>query len=259
MAEKHFFEQKEFTEKYLFPYFQKYCPGFLNFKVLEVGCAEGGFLHVLLNHGMHAVGLELASHRIALAKKLDPRLTIYHGDITDPRVIMRLKGPFDLVVMRDVIEHVEDREKAFENIVRLLKPGGFLYVSFPPKFSPFGGHHQNGNSFLRYIPYLHLLPPFFLRLFGKIAKESPHIIEYAILNFQNGLTISQFETLCQKFGFRPIVKGLYLVRPIFQLRLGMKPLRFPSIPILREFLSLGCEWLVRKVGSEGLIGKLQLK
>jgi len=246
MAEKHFFEQKQFTETYLFPYFQRHCPGFLNFKVLEIGCAEGGFLHVLLNHEMHAIGLELASHRIVLAKTLDPRLEICHGDVTDPRVVKMLKGPFDLIVMRDVLEHVRLREKAFENITSLLKPDGFLYVSFPPKFSPFGGHHQNGISFLRYVPYLHIMPPEFLRFLGKMAKEAPHIIENAILNFRNGLTISQFEVLCEDFGFRPIIKGLYLIRPVFQMRFGLKPCRLPSIPWLREWLTLGCEYLLRK-------------
>lgn len=257
MAEKHFIEQKQFTETYLFPYFQKYCPGFHKFKVLEVGCAEGGFLHVLLNRGIYAVGLELAWHRIALAKTLDPRLEIVHGDITDPKVIQRLKESFDLVVMREVIEHVELREKAFENITQLLKPNGFLYVSFPPKFSPFGGHHQNGNSFLRYVPYLHLLPPGLLRFLEMITKESPHIIENAILNFKNGLTISQFERLCQHFGFHPIVKALYTIRPIFQIRTGLKPFRFPSVPILREFFTLGCEYLLQIQMADRSSGRAQ--
>lgn len=42
MAEKHFYEQIEFTKKYLLTYFQRYINDFHKLKVLEIGCAEGG-------------------------------------------------------------------------------------------------------------------------------------------------------------------------------------------------------------------------
>ena len=54
MAEKHYFEQQKHTTNYLIPYFESEIPDFTQMRVLEIGCAEGGFLDVLDSHGMNA-------------------------------------------------------------------------------------------------------------------------------------------------------------------------------------------------------------
>jgi len=248
MSEKHFVEQKKHAETYLIPYLERRLPGFRGFRVLEIGCAEAGFLDALRDRGIRASGLELEPGRIALAKALSPRLEILQGDVTDPGIAGRIGRTFDLIVLRDVVEHVEDRQAAFRSLRALLKPGGFCYVTFPPRFSPFAGHHQNGKTVLRRIPYLQLLPAAWIRLLGRTAGEHPHIIEGAIANFRNGLSIRRFEALCEFHGFRMRVKELFLLRPVYRTRMGLKPLRLPDIPFVREFLALGCECLLEKSG-----------
>jgi SAM-dependent methyltransferase len=246
MSKKHFIEQKQHAESYLIPYLDRHLPEFRRYRVLEVGCAEAGFLDALHEHGIRAVGLELEPHRIALAKAMNPNLELHIGDITDPHVASRIGMKFDLAVMRDVIEHVPEKEAAFRNLGNLLRPKGFLYVTFPPRFSPFGGHHQNGRSVLRNLPYLHLLPSAAIRFFGRLVHEHPHIIENAIANYRVGLSIRQFEFLCKKTGFRMRIKELYLFRPVYRTRLGVKPRRLPDVPLLREFVTLGCECLLQR-------------
>jgi SAM-dependent methyltransferase len=246
MSEKHFIEQKSHASAYLIPFLERRLPDFRRLDVLEIGCAEAGFLDALHDRGIRASGLELEPSRIALAKAANPDLEILAGDVTDPGVVLKLGRTFDLIVMRDVIEHVPDRPAAFRNMRALLKPEGRLYITFPPRFSPFGGHHQNGRTFLKRIPFLQLLPRTAIRVLGRMAGEHPHIVECAIANFRDGLSIRRFESLCREHGFRMEVKELFLFRPVYRTRMGIKPRRLPDVPLLREFLVLGCECLLRR-------------
>lgn len=245
MAERHYYEQRNFTLSYLLPYFEQHIPHFSQLKILDVGCAEAGFIDVLNERGITAVGIELSASRVAIARKKNPHLEIYTGDITDASVIEKVKKKFDLIVLRDVIEHIENRNAAFKNLNRLLKKGGMLYITFPPKYSPFAGHQQNGKSILRLIPYLHLLPSWLIRILGKFTGENPEFIENVINNFETGLTISKFERFCKKYNLQFTTHELYMIRPIFLTRFGLRPRKSTDIPILRETISLSCECLLQ--------------
>jgi SAM-dependent methyltransferase len=249
MAVKHFFEQKEFTKSYLIPYFRKHIPDFNNLKVLEVGCAEGGFLDVLYELGIDAAGLELQAQRVQSGKTENPHLNMFVGDITEKnynKITEQVGKSFDLIVMRDVIEHVPNRSAMFSNIYQLLKPDGYLYVTFPPKYSGFAGHQQNGKSPLRYMPYLHLLPNKMIRLLGKWLAEKPNIIEGVIVNYETGLSIKVFEDFLVKYNFTPVVKELFLFRPVYKVRFNVPPVKIPNIPVLREVIAFGCEYLMTR-------------
>ena len=246
MAEKHYEEQIRHTKEYLIPYLDRHLPEWRRYRILEVGCAEGGFLSVLRELGVNAVGVELEPDRVETARRRDPLLQIEVGDITSSALAAKWPGRFDLIVMRDVIEHVPEREAAFANLNRLLKPDGYLYITFPPRFSAFAGHQQNGRTILKRVPYLHLLPNFAIRFLGQIFGENKAVIAAVIHNYRTGLTIQRFENLYKKHGFMSVVPELFWIRPIFKIRFGLTPRRFPNIPLIREFLALGCECLLRK-------------
>ncbi|MBW6458736.1 MAG: class I SAM-dependent methyltransferase, partial [FCB group bacterium] len=112
MAEKHYFEQVRHTKEYLLPYFRKHIPDFNDLRILEVGCAEGGGVKVFHDLGMRVTGAELAPDRVAIAKDKHPELDIRVMDITDRGIIDQLEK-YDLIILRDVIEHVPDRKTAF--------------------------------------------------------------------------------------------------------------------------------------------------
>ena len=246
MSEKHYFEQIKHTQNYLIPYFKGQFEKFENLKILEVGCAEGGFLDVLSKMGMDVSGLELSPQRVEIAKQKNPQLDVRVGDITSPAMAEELGATFDLRVFRDVIEHIPDRKATFENIRKLLKSNGFVFFSFPPRFSGFAGHQQVGRSLLRYVPFLHLWPTVVIRFLGSVFHEHKHVVEDVILNYKIGLTIRQFEKYCQEFDFVPVKKELFLFRPIYKTRFNVNPLRVPQIPLLREMLAFGCECILKK-------------
>ena len=246
MAEKHFFEQRKHADTYLMPFLDRNCPSFRSFKILDVGCAEAGFLDALHAARIPGMGLELEAERIAISKSFNPELDILEGDITDPGIVSTIKKTFDLIVIRDVIEHIPDKDTVFEHLNALLNPDGFIYITFPPRFSPFGGHQQNGRSILRSIPYLHLFPSLIIRALGKAAGEDPNIVESIITQRQIGLSIRQFKELISSHGYRIHRQDFFLLRPVFQVRYGLPTKRMLDIPLVREFLVLGCECLLQK-------------
>jgi len=246
MADKHFYEQKKHTTGYLIPYFEKNIPDYKDKKILEVGCAEGGFIEELQSIGMDAMGLEIEQNRVAIANQKNPNLKILCADITDSNVAARFDKKFDFIVMRDTIEHIPDRDSTFENISKMLNEGGYLYITFPPRFSGFAGHQQNCRSILKLVPYLHLLPDFLIKLLGKVLKEKPQQIKAVIENYRVGLSINAFEKYYIKYGYSPIVKGLFLSRPIYKVRFGARIVKVPNIPLFREIFAFGCEYLLIK-------------
>lgn len=246
MAEKHFYEQKEFTSKYLLPYFQKSIKDFEAKKVLEIGCAEGGLLEIMEVNGNYAVGIELSEERAAIAKEINPKLKVIVGDVTDPNLPQKLNAKFDLIIMREVIEHVMDKTAAFDNLNALLNDNGYLFISFPPKRSPFAGHQQIGKSILKAIPYLHVLPKSFLKALAKVFGENEGYIDEIKLHFSTGCSIKEFEKQSGRIGFSSVKKELFFFRPIYSLRLGLPTIKLPNIPLLREYISFGCECLLQK-------------
>ncbi|KUG26530.1 methyltransferase [hydrocarbon metagenome] len=246
MAEKHYSEQIDFTNSYLIPYLEKYIPDLYKCSILEVGCAEGGFVKVLHDKGVKIKGVELEQSRVDTAKIKAPELDIIQADITDPEIADKLKHKYDLIVMRDVIEHIPNRDAAFRNLFNLLNSNGYLFITFPPRFSGFAGHQQNGKSIYRFIPYLQLLPNFLIKLLGNLFGESDELIKHIIENYKIGLSVNKFEYFCQKYSFKIVKKDLFLFRPIYKIRFGINPLRAPGIPIFREFIAFGCECLLKK-------------
>ncbi len=245
MAEKHLHEQIRFTREYLVPYFEKHLPGFRRMRVLDIGCAEAGFLSVLHEMGVETVGVELERERVVRALSANHELIIIQGDITDESIVRKIPGRFDLIVLRDVIEHIPPRERLMSIIRQLLRPGGFVFISFPPRFSPFGGHQQNGRSLLRYVPYLQLWPPFLIRLAGRIFHESPKLVDHVIHNFRTGLSIRRFSRLCRESGFAPLIWQIFLVRPIYRQRFGLRARPAPDLTLVREVVASGCETLLQ--------------
>jgi 2-polyprenyl-3-methyl-5-hydroxy-6-metoxy-1,4-benzoquinol methylase len=247
MSEKHYYEQVNHTREYLIPYFKDHITDFQSKNVLEVGCAEGGFIQVLNEENINVCGFELEEGRVKMALEKNPELNIVVGDITDSNLIKKYSEQFDLIVIRDVIEHVPDRNSTFRNLNKLLKKDGYLYITFPPRFSAYAGHQQVGKSVLRFIPYVHYLPSFLLKQLGKIFKEREQTVEHILENYRIGLSIREFTKYYKLYLFKPVIKGLFLLRPVFKIRFNTKVIKFFNIIFFREFFALGCEYLLIKI------------
>ena len=246
MPEKHYYEQLNYTNEYLIPYFTRYIKDFKGMKILEVGCAEAGFLAAMKKLGAVVFGIEISRERVDIAREKNPDLQILVGDISSPALSGTIQEKFDFIVSREVIEHIPDKENTFRNLSALLKPGGYLFITFPPKYSPFAGHQQIGRSFLKMIPYLHILPARFLKFIAGKMKESDGYIDEIKLHYSTGMAIGRFESFIRSYKYLIIQRDLFLFRPVYKGRFGLPLIKLPGIPLLKEFCTFGYEIFLKK-------------
>lgn len=92
--------------------------------LLDVGCGAGDFLAVAREEGFEVTGLDpsLPAARMAM-KDHDIKVTTMS--------IEEFDGAFDVVTSFGVLEHVTDPKSFLFHSVRLLKPGGLLWVYTP--------------------------------------------------------------------------------------------------------------------------------
>lgn len=207
-------------------------------RVLDIGCGEGGVLAPFSSAGYECTGLEYSFDRVEFARsKSSSNIKFINDSIEQFTTDQR----FDVILMLDVIEHLVNKTAALQNIKRLLAPEGIVVISFPPFRSVFGGHQQVMRSFLKFIPYVHLLPQKIYRLLlQRIEKEN---FESHWRNYQTGITIKQFEQLIQQVDFKIVKQLNYLVRPRQAFRFGLK-IKENRFKLLKEYLTTGVVYIL---------------
>jgi 2-polyprenyl-3-methyl-5-hydroxy-6-metoxy-1,4-benzoquinol methylase len=243
---KRYFEiQALNAARYVIPFIEEQFPLSPGMRILEIGCGEGGVLKAFTDKGCIGVGVELEEGRVENAKQyMDAELragnvSFISKDIylTDPA--SELGGLFDVIVLKDVIEHIHDQPKLIAWMKGFLKPGGVIFFGFPPWYMPFGGHQQMcRNKWLSKLPYYHLLPRFMYRGILKWKKEP---VEALMEIRDTGISIERFEKICKQTGYAILHNRHYLINPIYEWKFGWKPRKqaavIKAIPYVRDFFT----------------------
>lgn len=100
--------------------------------VLDVGCGEGGFLDFF--NGMKCYGIELGEEA---AEKASKRHKIFKGELPDIDFSEMGEEKFDLIIFRGVLQYLDEPVRYLEKADRLLKRGGYLYITSTPNADSF--------------------------------------------------------------------------------------------------------------------------
>jgi 2-polyprenyl-3-methyl-5-hydroxy-6-metoxy-1,4-benzoquinol methylase len=133
-------------------------------KVLELGCAHGGFVALMRWAGFDATGLEMSPWVADLARRTF-QVPMRVGPIEQQDFI---PGSYDVVVAHDVMEHLPDPLTTLRQAIKLLKPAGILMIQMPeyPDGKSFAELSANNNRFL-----LHLHKEEHLYLYSRRAAQ----------------------------------------------------------------------------------------
>lgn len=242
-------EQEWYGKNFLFSYLgEKNLKGK---KVLEIGCAEAGLLKFFMNEGATCYGVELSDIRFqnAILLNKDTSIKILQANICKPETYEnKIDVKFDFIVIRDVIEHILERDSALENIFQLLKPKGRVFMSYPPKYCAYAGHQQTIPTRLGKLPYLHLLPNFFYIRYLKLIKCSDKKIQYLLDTKKTRISINEMRKNVISIGYKIIKESNWFIRPAYSYRFGLPKIKNPFrwIPIFEEVFCNGILFLLER-------------
>ncbi len=224
-------------------------------RVLDIGCGEGGVLKAFHERGDDCLGVELSASRVRFARERlsaereTGRMDFAAGDIHDARVHADWGDRFDLVILKDAIEHIPDKRLLLERLAHFVNETGIVFVGFPPWRMPFGGHQQITSSTLAKIPYSHLLPQRLYDVTMRAFGESERTIEELAEIRDTRLSINGFESLAIKAGFKIARRDLFLINPIYQFKFGLTPRKqlpiVRSLPWIRDFVTTTCYYALK--------------
>ena len=170
---------------------------------IDLGCGDGALIYATKKEfpAIKIVGVDISPRRIGGLKKNLPSEKFYVRDVCDTK----LKGGFDFVHSGQVIEHVEDDKKMVDEMYRLLKDGGILYVSSVIK-KPWAIYQYRNK--------------------GKFVLDPTHEREYRNREEFLDLFKTKFELIkCNiypvrmpKFGLSIRIPGYYIVEGIWRKR-----------------------------------------
>lgn len=253
--ERYFNFQYEHSRDFIVPFVKEY----LNFekspKILEVGSAEAGVLKAFTDLGFQCTGIEISISRVENAKKFmkeeleEGLINFIAEDIYNIKP-EKLPFKYDLIILKDVIEHIHDQNKLIGFLRKFLNDGGFIFFTMPPWRMPFGGHQQMCTSFLKKTPYFHLLPRALYKSVMVMFKEPKVVIDGLLDIWDTGISIRRFEKIAKETSYSVSKRILYLFNPTYRYKFNIEPKEqfkiLRSIPWLRDFFTTSVYYLIQK-------------
>lgn len=209
--------------------------------VLDIGCGAGGKTLYYASKGAGIVyGIDTVEYyreeavKLAREKGLEHKFRFVVGDAAN----MPFEDSFfDTIIMNDAMEHVDHPYQVLMECRRVLKPGGKLYINFPPYYHPYGAHLSDAIA----IPWVHRLfsQRTLIDTYKELVKDLPDgqkRIDFRIsrdeggreyFSYINGMTVKRFEELIAGI---PMEVQYYKLVPLRNIFRGFEKNR-----ILREY------------------------
>jgi SAM-dependent methyltransferase len=202
--------------------------------VADIGCGYGGFSLALSAAGSRVTAVDLFSE--------DWPISLAQDVVSVAADALRLpihSDTFDIAVCASLIEHIACPDRLLAELARVVRPGGIVYISFPPFYSPRGGHQLSPFHYLGERCAIALSR----RLRGRTSNwvrstypDNPESLDTLWGGWGlHVLTIGKFERLLQGTPLRLRERSTRLL-----------PVDFSGIPVMREVLTWHVQYLLDK-------------
>ena len=254
--ERYFNMQYQTSKLYIYPFVASCIDFSRSLDVLELGCAEAGVLKAFIEEGHNCTGIELSEKRIDLAKQFladefkNNKIRFSSSNLYD--LIPGEDGHlYDLIILKDVIEHIPNQEEFIPYLSSFLKPNGKIFFGFPPWLMPFGGHQQLcRNKWLRKWGWMHILPRPIYKAILSMGENEQEVIDEMMKIYDSGISIERFNRICRNTGHRVILDKHWLFNPIYKWKFGLEPKTvlspFRNLPYIKNFYTTAYYAVVEK-------------
>ena len=185
-------------------------------RILDLGCGAGWYTAELRTRGADVLPVDLDPGELALAGA-PPEGAL----VADAADLPLEDQSIDAVLCSNLLEHCSRAPVVIDEIARILKPGGWAYVSWTNWYSPWGGH--------LYAPYHYLGPRFGTWLHDRLHGTP----DKNVIN--DGLWPVHISTILARVKSHPELV-IDRVEPRYWPRLAF----ISRIPVVREVLSWNC-------------------
>ncbi len=96
-------------------------------RVLELGCAHGGFVAMMRAAGFEAAGIEISPWVVEFARTTF-EVPMLQGPVEERGIA---KASLDVIVLMDVLEHLHDPLASMRHCLGLLEPDGIMVIQTP--------------------------------------------------------------------------------------------------------------------------------
>lgn len=144
------------------------CNDLSHLSLLDVGCSSGIIDNYLADffHSVSGIDIDEAAMAHANITFNKPNLQLSQGDAMN---LIQPGSSVDVVVCSHIYEHVPDASRMFDEIYRVLRPGGFCYFSGNNRVMVMEPHHR--------LPFLSLLPRWLAHRYMRLAGKGSYYHE----------------------------------------------------------------------------------
>lgn len=124
-------------------------------RILDIGCGLGVYVRKFREFSDRVYGIDIDEKRLKKGAETTPGLMLAVGEHLPFR-----DGLFDVIVLNEVIEHVQDDAATLAEAERILAPGGRIVIYAPNRLYPFETHgiYVGSRFVFGNIPFINWLP-----------------------------------------------------------------------------------------------------
>jgi SAM-dependent methyltransferase len=213
--------------------------------VVDIGAAQGRFVIGCIRLGYRAIGIEPwvpareAAAQLASLAGVDAPVLPGTAEATGLP-----SGQFDVVIAKSVIEHVKDAQAAFNEMYRILKPGGIFWFCTASSRCP-RQHEIAGFPLFGWYP-----DPLKRRIMEWARKNKPHLVGHTDTPAIHWFTPGKAKRMLRRAGFRQVYDRWDLRQPSegsTAYRLGLRVVKLgPMTKLVADVALPGCAFATMK-------------
>ena len=212
---------------------------FENKVVLDIGCGACGKTLYYASLGVKFIyGIDVLEKYESQSQDLANELDLtekFKFLLANAANLPLSDGYADTIIINDAMEHVANPKKVLQECLRVLAPGGRIYINFPPYYHPHGAHLSDAIG----VPWVHMFfsDKTLIKVYKEATKQLPdgkERIAFRIskkdgkeyFSYINKMTIKRFLSITKELKIKPAYYKEVPLRSFFY--------QLAKLPLIKE-------------------------